>query len=49
MFSMEYAIQKYGYLIVIIGGLIEGESIVLLAASYAARGILDIRMDDVVE
>ena len=40
---IEQIVRQYGYLAVILGGMIEGESIILTASAFAAQGLLDIR------
>lgn len=39
---VEELILKYGYIIVFLGALIEGEIIILISSFYAAKGILNI-------
>jgi membrane protein DedA with SNARE-associated domain len=40
---IEQIVRQYGYLAVVLGGIIEGESIILTGSAFAAQGLLDIR------
>ena len=42
MFSILHLIDKYGYLIVFLGAMVEGESIILTASMLSASGILSL-------
>lgn len=40
---MEHLVSEWGYLVVFLGSLIEGESIILPAGYYAAQGVLELK------